>query len=232
MVSFASIRPSVHPSATRRSGEAVKWRSGVVDWTSAKRCHLQRKGGSTMSKQRRIDYVEAKAIRLCRPRSSRLRRRRPPGHHLPELRPPPFFDKKDVRVAVSSASPGLCPGGAGKRTSSPLGGWGPGSQLCRNNADADAKEDGILRLEEVPAGALDNVEAMRETCSGEQDVRFSAWTPHSQDFVLHLLRLDFVLAVRMEDEVPTGGKAVGRTLCPVHFSAGLCVANDFVQADR
>jgi hypothetical protein len=41
MVSFASIRPSVHPSATRRSGEAVKWRSGVVDWTSAKRCHLR-----------------------------------------------------------------------------------------------------------------------------------------------------------------------------------------------
>jgi hypothetical protein len=45
--SFASIRPSVR--------EAVKWRSGVVDWTSAKRCHLQRKGGckggSTMSTQ-------------------------------------------------------------------------------------------------------------------------------------------------------------------------------------
>jgi hypothetical protein len=35
MVSFASIRPSVHPSATRRSGEAVKWRSGKVEKRSS-----------------------------------------------------------------------------------------------------------------------------------------------------------------------------------------------------
>jgi hypothetical protein len=99
---FASIRPSVHPSATRRSGEAVKWRSGevekrssaldvrfsawtksfatqrqmvsfasirprsgVVDWTSAKRCHLQRKGGSTMSKQRRFDCVIRAALQTA-----------------------------------------------------------------------------------------------------------------------------------------------------------------------
>jgi hypothetical protein len=99
---FASIRPSVHPSATRRSGEAVKWRSGEVEkrssgldvrfsaWTKSFATQRQmvsfasirpsvreavkwRSGVVDWTKsfatQRRFDYVEAKAVRLCHPRS-------------------------------------------------------------------------------------------------------------------------------------------------------------------